>query len=96
MPDPWRPVDPLGEALHFLRMSGVFYSRSEFIAPWALALPPFKDCMMSHVVTVGQCWLEVEGADAHLLRPGDLALVPHGAGHRLVSEAGVPVEGMSV
>ena len=24
------PIDPLGEALHFLRMSGVFYCRSEF------------------------------------------------------------------
>jgi AraC-like DNA-binding protein len=85
-----RSVDPLGEALHFLRMSGVFYCRSEFTAPFGLALPPFKDCMMFHVVTAGQCWLEVEGADPHLLRPGDLALVPHGAGHRLVSEAGVP------
>ena len=35
--------DPLGEALHFLRMSGVFYARSEFTAPWALALPAFED-----------------------------------------------------
>jgi hypothetical protein len=26
-------IDPLGEALHFLRMSGIFYSRSEFTAP---------------------------------------------------------------
>lgn len=33
IPDPWTPVDPLGEALHFLRMNGVFYTRSEFTAP---------------------------------------------------------------
>jgi AraC-like DNA-binding protein len=39
-------------------------------------------------------WLEVEGADACLLRPGDLALVPHGERHRLVSEAGVPAVGL--
>lgn len=90
MTDPWRPVDPLGEALHFLRMSGVFYSRCEFMAPWGLALPPFSACMMFHVVTAGQCWLEVEEAEACLLRPGDLALVPHGEGHRLTSEPGVP------
>jgi hypothetical protein len=25
--DAWGPVDPLGEALHFLRMSGTFYCR---------------------------------------------------------------------
>lgn len=93
MVDPWEslpPVDPLGEALHFLRMSGVFYCRAEFSAPWGLALPPMKDCLMFHVVTSGRCWLEVKGADARLLQPGDLALVPHGEGHRLSGEPGTP------
>ncbi len=88
MSDPWSPVDPLGEALHLLRMNGIFYCRSEFTAPWALALPPFEACMMFHVVTAGQCWLEVGGANSCHLRPGDLALVPHGEGHRLVGAAG--------
>ena len=83
-------MDPLGEALHSLRMSGIFYCRSEFTAPWGLALPPLKDCLMFHVVTSGRCWLEVEGAEPCLLQPGDLALVPHGEGHRLASEPGVP------
>jgi hypothetical protein len=45
--------------------------------------------MMFHVATAGQCWLEVEGANSCHLRPGDLALVPHGEGHRLVGAAGV-------
>ena len=89
--DPWTSVDPLGEALHFLHMRGVFYTRSEFTAPWALELPAFPDCLMFHVVTSGRCWLEVEGGgDPHFLQPGDLALVPHGEGHRLASEPGVP------
>jgi AraC-like DNA-binding protein len=83
------PEDPLGEALHFLRMSGTFYCRSEFTAPWALELPAFEHCLMFHVVMTGQCLLEVAGVEPRLLRPGDLALVPHGAGHRLMSEAGV-------
>jgi len=87
--DAWAPVDPLGEALHFLRMSGTFYCRSEFTAPWALALPPMSGCLMFHVVTSGRCWLEVEGAEQRLLQPGDLALVPHGEGHRLASEPGI-------
>ncbi len=72
MSDPWSPVDPLGEALHLLRMNGVFYCRSEFTAPWALTLPPFEACMMFHVVTAGQCWLEVEGANPFHLRPETL------------------------
>jgi AraC-like DNA-binding protein len=88
----WRTVDPLGEALHFLRMSGIFYTRSEFTAPWGLALPPFEDSLMFHVVTAGQCWLEVDGAEPRLLKPGDLTLVPHGEGHRLVSEPGAHAE----
>ena len=88
MTDSWQSVDPLGEALHFLRMSGVFYCRSEFTAPWGLALPAFEHCVMFHIVTSGQCWLNVHGTDPHLLRPGDLALVPHGEGHLLLSEPG--------
>ncbi len=85
-----RPADSLGEALHFLRMSGVFYVRSEFSAPWAIELPPFADCLSFHVVTAGDCWLSVPGMEDRRLVSGDLALVPHGAGHILSSEPGIP------
>jgi AraC-like DNA-binding protein len=86
----WTSVDPLGEALHYLRMSGSFYARSELTAPWGLELPPIEGCLMFHVVTAGRCWLDVPGADPCLLQPGDLALVPHGEGHRLRGEPGDP------
>jgi AraC-like DNA-binding protein len=86
--------DPLGEALHGLRMSGAFYCRCEFTAPWGLALPEMPDTLMFHVVTSGRCWLEVEGAEGRLLHPGDLALVPHGEGHRMSSEPGTPGHGL--
>ena len=71
-------------------MSGVFYTRSEFTAPWGVVIPAFPDCLMFHVVTSGRCWLEVENADPYLLQPGALALVPHGDGHQLLSEPDVP------
>lgn len=87
---PWTSVDPLSEALHFLHMRGVFYTRSEFTAPWALALPRFQDCLMFHVVMSGSCWLEIDGIAPCPMQPGDLVLVPHGEGHRLLSEPGVP------
>ena len=87
---PLSHADPLGEALHFLRMTGVIYCRSEFTAPWAISLPALEDCLMFHVVTSGGCVLEVTGADDLILRPGDFALVPHGAGHVVSSERGVP------
>ena len=87
--DEWAPVDALGEALHFLRMSGVFYSCSEFTAPWGLAMPPMADLLSFHFVTAGRFWLQVEGTEPRFLQSGDLALVPHGRGHQLLSEPGV-------
>ena len=89
MKDLLGPADPLGEALYFLRMSGAFYCRSEFTAPWALELPPFEDSLMFHVVTSGSCWLEVPGVEPRLLQPGEFALVPHGEGHRIAGEPGI-------
>ncbi len=88
--DPWTTPDPLGEALHVLRMSGSFYCRSELTAPWGLDLPPEPESMWFHVVNAGRCWLEVDGDEPRLLQPGDFALVPHGQGHLLVSEPGAP------
>ena len=88
--DPWASPDPLGEALHFLRMSGTFYCRSELTAPWGLELPPEPDSMWFHVVNSGRGQIEVDGAEPVVLQPGDFALVPHGEGHRLRSEPGAP------
>ncbi|HEY5753533.1 MAG TPA: AraC family transcriptional regulator [Chthoniobacterales bacterium] len=82
-------VDPLGEALHFLRMSGIFYSRPEFSAPWGLEIPPMKDSLMFHFVTSGRCWIEVERNERRQVQRGDLVLVPHGEGHRLSSAPGI-------
>jgi len=86
--DPWTTPDPLGEALHVLRMSGTFYCRSELTAPWGLDLPAEPGSMWFHVVNSGRCWLEIDGEEPLLLQPGDFALVPHGQGHQLVSDPG--------
>jgi len=83
-------TDPLGEALHFLRLTGVFYCRSELTAPWGVSLHAMPGYLWFHVVTSGRCVLEVDGTEPHVLLPGDLALVPHGEGHRMRSEPGVP------
>jgi len=87
-------ADPLGEALHFLRMSGTLYCRSEFTAPWGLDLPPMPDSLMFHIVTLGDCWLEVEDLAPCHLQVGSFALVPHGRGHRLVSKPGAEAVGL--
>jgi len=91
--DPWAPSDPLGQALHFLRMSGAFYCRSELTAPWGMTLPAMPDYLWFHVVTSGSVRVVTDDAgdsSVTTLGPGDFALVPHGQGHQLDSEAGVP------
>jgi AraC-like DNA-binding protein len=87
-------IDPLGEALHHLRMRGVFYSRCELTAPWGIELSAIADSLMFHVVISGSCWLEVGEAERLRLQPGDLALVPHGAGHVLRSDPAVLTPGL--
>lgn len=84
---PWVPTDPLGEALHRLRMRGAFYSRTEASEPWALEMPAWRDTVSFHVITEGRCLLDVPGSETIELRTGDLALVPHGQGHVLASDA---------
>ncbi len=84
--------DPLGEALHLMRLSGCIYARSELSAPWGIDLPPLEGHMMFHIVTAGCLWLEADGMEPVRLERGGLALIPHGFGHRLVDERGRKAE----
>ncbi len=90
----WDPIDPLGEALHYLRMSGVFYCKSEFTAPWGLAMPEMEGVLSFHLINSGRCRIEVEGSDPVWAQRGDLVLVPHGKGHLLLSDQGVHAAGL--
>jgi AraC-like DNA-binding protein len=92
--DPWAPADPLGEALHLLRMNGAFYCRSELTAPWGMTMPPMPGYLWFHVVISGSFWLETGSEEPRLLQRGDLALVPRGEGHGLVSEPGGDAPGI--
>ncbi len=80
----------LGEALHFLRMSGSFYCRSELSSPWCLEMPRMEGSASFHILTAGSCWLHADGMDPVRLETGDLALVPHGEGHLLYDQPGIP------
>jgi AraC-like DNA-binding protein len=92
--DPWAPADPLGRALHLVRMNGAFYCRSELSDPWGLALPPMAGYLWFHVVLAGAARLEAPGSEPVLLTSGELALVPRGAGHVLRSGPGAPAPGI--
>lgn len=82
-------VPPIGEALRFLQMSGVFYGLSKLTEPWGIELPPMPNCLWFHAVTSGACNIQVDG-DQRSLREGDFVLVPHGAGHQAWGQQKVP------
>jgi AraC-like DNA-binding protein len=92
--NPPAPSDPLGEALHHLRMSGAFYCRTDLTAPWGLTLPPLPEYLWFHIVTAGSVQLEADGNEPVMLGMGDVALVTHGAGHVLRSERDAPTPGI--
>ncbi|MEM1354154.1 MAG: AraC family transcriptional regulator [Planctomycetota bacterium] len=75
--------DPLAQTLHLLRLTGSFYCRGEYSAPWGVDLPPFPGSMIFHIVTAGSCVIEREGGEPVSLSQGGMALVPHGEGHIL-------------
>ncbi len=79
----FRSVDPLGEALRALRLSGTFFCRSEVSAPWGIALPPMPDSLMFHIVTDGSAWIVFPNGEQFQLEAGDFALVPQGRGHKI-------------
>lgn len=85
---PRRPLDPLSESLQLLRTSSALYSRCYFTSPWGLELPALPGMLMFHVVTVGHCWLSIDGTVLRLLQRGDFVLVPRGTGHSLLSHPG--------
>lgn len=79
-------MDPLGEALHSLHMSGTFYCRSEVTAPWGIELPAMPDSLMFHIVTKGHCWIEFPDGEQTHLDCGEFVLIPHGQGHVIADD----------
>jgi AraC-like DNA-binding protein len=88
VPDPVS-VPAVADALRHITITGVFYCPSYLREPWGGTVPAMQGCVWFHAVTSGRCELVV-GGDRRQLESGDLALVPHGAGHRI--EAGGPTE----
>ncbi len=86
------PSDTLGETLYSLRLNGLVYANSELSAPWGIAMPAMEGRMMFHIVTQGGCWLRFPDHDDVYLKPGELALLPRGEGHRIASDTSVACE----
>jgi AraC-like DNA-binding protein len=75
-------TDPLSEVLQDLRLARASYGRCELQRPWGVELPPQGQARF-HIVVEGPAWLWGAGLEAIQLGPGDVVLLPLGAGHAL-------------
>jgi AraC-like DNA-binding protein len=70
--------DAIDALLRDLRVSSTIFCRSQLSAPWGFGVRAHGRAAF-HVVTTGECWLEVEGdPDRRRLRAGDLAILTRG------------------
>ncbi len=94
-------MDALSEILRVVQMSGAFFVNARFSAPWcyqspraALAAPwldpSAEQIVIFHLITEGQCVVEMDGEPSMTVRTGDVVLFPTGAAHRMTSAPGLP------
>ena len=83
------PDDTLALVLEMLRVRGAVMGAFRAHAPWGLRLPRAQGATF-HAVTRGACWVRVPDRAPRELRPGDVVLLPTGAGHVVASDATGP------
>lgn len=78
-------MDVLADVLTSTRIGGTVFARSELAAPWGMLFEPASRAGL-HIIARGSCWLRTRGQSEPLhLAQGDVVLLPHGAGHSLIS-----------
>ena len=89
-------MDVLTRILDTLKLSSTFYYRTELTAPWGMTVPAEDNVARFHIVTRGQCYLQLEGEeDGTFLSNGDLVVIPYGASHSLTDSASTPAKAVS-
>lgn len=94
-------MDALSEILRVVQMSGAFFVNARFSAPWcyqspkaSLAAPwlepSAEQIVIFHLITEGDCLVEMEGMPPLRAQTGDVVLFPGGSAHRMTSEVGMP------
>lgn len=79
--------DALGDILETVELKATFYFRTEFFAPFGIAVPQFRRAARFHLIVQGQCFVRLENGTVIEAMAGDLIFVPYGIGHVLASDA---------
>ena len=94
-------MDALSETLRVVRLVGAIFINARFTAPWCyqspradaaapLLEPGAERVVIFHLITEGECWVELAGQPAQHLVAGDAILFPQGNAHRMTSQPGLP------
>jgi AraC-like DNA-binding protein len=97
-------MDALSETLRVVRMVGAIFVNAKFTAPWCyqsasagavgpLLEPGAERVVIFHLITEGECWVEMAGAAPLRLSAGDVVVFPQGDAHNMGSQPGLPPRG---
>jgi AraC-like DNA-binding protein len=94
-------MDALSETLRVVRLVGAIFIQARFTAPWCYRSPtadsaaPFLEpgaerVVIFHLITEGECYVEMEGPPPTRLVAGDAVIFPQGDAHLMSSQPGLP------
>lgn len=94
-------MDALSETLRVVRLTGAIFIQARFTAPWCyqspradfaapLLEPGAERVVIFHLITEGECFVEMPGTEPVRLVAGDAVVFPKGDAHRMCSAPGVP------
>lgn len=98
-------MDALSETLRVVRLVGAIFINGRFSAPWCyqspradsvapLLEPGAERIVIFHLITEGECFVEMGGEPPVHLNAGDAVVFPQGHAHRMCSAPGVaPAKG---
>jgi AraC-like DNA-binding protein len=98
-------MDALSQTLRVVRLVGAIFIQARFTAPWCyqspradtlapILEPGAERVVIFHLITEGECFVELEGEEPVRLMAGDVVLFPQGHAHRMTSKLGLtPVKG---
>jgi AraC-like DNA-binding protein len=94
-------MDALSETLRVVRLVGAIFIQGRFTAPWCyqspradtvaqLLEPGAERVVIFHLITEGECFVELADAAPLRLVAGDAVIFPQGDAHRMGSQPGLP------
>lgn len=80
-------MDILQDVFDTLGLKGALYFRTDFAGAWSVTVPELGQAARFHFVVQGECHVTFPPGESHLIRSGDLILIPGGRSHVLADRA---------